>query len=131
MLVTHDRYLLDRVSTRILALDGKGGAEYFADLTQALQPRRETPARAAAASAPSVAASKPKRLGSLEQREFDAMEATVLAAEERLAEAKKRAEDPAIAADADALQLHYAELQSAQAEVDRLYARWAELESKL
>src|SRR5215212_8404287 len=41
VLVTHDRYLLDRVSTTILALDGKGGAEYFADLTQALQPRRE------------------------------------------------------------------------------------------
>jgi ATP-binding cassette subfamily F protein uup len=34
VLVTHDRYLLDRVSTRILALDGSGGAEYFADYTQ-------------------------------------------------------------------------------------------------
>ncbi|HVE73293.1 MAG TPA: ABC-F family ATP-binding cassette domain-containing protein, partial [Thermoanaerobaculia bacterium] len=36
VLVTHDRYLLDRVSTRVLALDGKGGAEYFADYNQAL-----------------------------------------------------------------------------------------------
>ncbi|MFP5247311.1 MAG: ABC-F family ATP-binding cassette domain-containing protein, partial [Thermoanaerobaculia bacterium] len=32
VLVTHDRYLLDRVATRVLALDGRGGAEYFADL---------------------------------------------------------------------------------------------------
>ncbi|MFL6248510.1 MAG: ABC-F family ATP-binding cassette domain-containing protein [Thermoanaerobaculia bacterium] len=128
VLVTHDRYLLDRVSTRILALDGKGGAEYFADLTQALQPRRERPAAAPAAAPPVVV--KQKRLGYLEQREFDAMEATVLAAEERLAEAKKRAEDPAIAADADELQKRYAELVAAQKEVDRLYARWAELEAK-
>ena len=34
VLVTHDRYLLDRVSTRILALDGRGGAVPFADCAQ-------------------------------------------------------------------------------------------------
>ncbi|HEU4888894.1 MAG TPA: ABC-F family ATP-binding cassette domain-containing protein [Thermoanaerobaculia bacterium] len=133
VLVTHDRYLLDRVSTRILALDGKGGAEYFADLTQALQPRRERPAAPAQTAAPQAAApaKTTKKLGYLEQREFDAMEATVLAAEERLSAAKQRAEDPAIAAEAGELQARYAELVAAQAEVDRLYARWAELEAKL
>ena len=31
VLVTHDRYLLDRVSREILALDGKGNADFFAD----------------------------------------------------------------------------------------------------
>src|SRR4029077_15084525 len=47
VLVTHDRYLIDRVSTQILALDGKGGAEYFADYTQWQEnrPRAATPAR--------------------------------------------------------------------------------------
>jgi ATP-binding cassette subfamily F protein uup len=34
VLVTHDRHLLDRVSTTILALDGKGGVERFADYGQ-------------------------------------------------------------------------------------------------
>lgn len=132
VLVTHDRYLLDRVSTRILALDGKGGAEYFADLTQALARREKpvSPSPAVERAAP-PSPSKQKRLGYLEQREFDAMEATVLAAETALAEAKARVEDPAVAADADALQKRYAELNAAQAEVDRLYARWAELEGKL
>ena len=130
VLVTHDRYLLDRVSTRILALDGRGGAGYFADFaqwesegTRASRPlARERPAPAKT--------TKPKRLGYLDQREFDAMEATVLAAEERLDQAKRQAEDPKIAADAAALQQRYAELTEAQAEVDRLYARWAELEEK-
>jgi ABC transport system ATP-binding/permease protein len=133
VLVTHDRYLLDRVSTRILALDGKGGAEYFADLTQALQRRERPVSPSPTAERPAQAQpapSKAKRLGYLEQREFDAMEATVLAAEQALAAAKKRVEDPSIAADADALQSRYAELSAAQAEVDRLYARWAELEAK-
>ncbi len=58
------------------------------------------------------------------------MEASVLAAERRLETAKKRVEDPSVAADANALQQRYAELSAAQAEVDRLYARWAELEAK-
>jgi ATP-binding cassette subfamily F protein uup len=78
-----------------------------------------------------VRGEKTKRLSYLEQREFDSMETTVLEAEERLSEAKQRAEDPAIAADANALQQRYAELTAAQAGVDRLYARWAELEAKL
>src|ERR1700693_5951054 len=34
LLVTHDRYLLDRVSTVVLGLDGRGGAERFADYSQ-------------------------------------------------------------------------------------------------
>ena len=34
VLVTHDRYLLDRVSTRLLALDGRGGVVPYADYAQ-------------------------------------------------------------------------------------------------
>src|SRR5262249_9346409 len=34
VLVTHDRYLLDRVSTVVLGLDGLGAAERFADYSQ-------------------------------------------------------------------------------------------------
>ncbi|HKR62825.1 MAG TPA: ABC-F family ATP-binding cassette domain-containing protein [Thermoanaerobaculia bacterium] len=131
VLVTHDRYLLDRVSTQILALDGKGAAEYFADYGQwestRQKPQREKPQTTSNRSP----ATKTKRLSYLEQREFDAMETNVLAAEERLAEAKRRAEDPLIATDAHALQTRYAELSAAQDEVDRLYARWAELEAQL
>ena len=59
------------------------------------------------------------------------MEKTVLDAEQRLAQAKTRAEDPAIAADALALHDRFNELTQAQGEVDRLYARWSELEGKM
>src|SRR5690349_15988604 len=110
VLVTHDRYLLDRVSTQVLALDGRGGAEYFADYSQALAEGAGRRGQGAGEPAPPPTANrqpptaKAKRLGYIEQREFDSMEANVLAAEERLEEAKVRAHDPAIAADADALQ---------------------------
>ncbi|HEX8617692.1 MAG TPA: ABC-F family ATP-binding cassette domain-containing protein [Thermoanaerobaculia bacterium] len=137
VLVTHDRYLLDRVATQILALDGNGGTQYFADLAQWESSRDTRGSRgknqnqsASAQSGQKPAEAKPKKLGYKEQREFDTMEANVLAAEERLARAKAQAEDPAVAADAHALQQRYAEVAAAQAEIDRLYKRWAELEAK-
>jgi len=131
VLVTHDRYLLDRVSTRILALDGRGGAELFADYAQWDSERRAArPSRPDARPAPPPERTRTNRLSYLEQREWDAMEATLLAAESRLDEAQRRAEDPAIATDAAALQERLRELDEAKGEVDRLYARWAELERR-
>ena len=55
VLVTHDRWLLDRVSTRLLALDGTGRADWFADYAQweaaqgknATEDRRSSPQRSA------------------------------------------------------------------------------------
>jgi len=128
VLVTHDRYLIDRISTSILALDGRGGAEYFADYAQweANRPRVAT-----RDSAPPPPKPRAKRLSYKEQKEWDSMEATVHAAEERLAAATAAAHDPVIAADAATLQQRFADLTSAQTEVDRLYGRWAELEAKL
>ncbi len=138
VLVTHDRYLLDRVSTRLVALDGRGGAAFFAGYDQWEAGRRA--AEQAAAPAPArprpvpgrvAPASATRRLGYLEQREWDAMEARILEAESRLDECRAAAAEPAIAADYAAVQRRLDALAAAQAEVDRLYARWAELEAKV
>jgi ATP-binding cassette subfamily F protein uup len=133
VLVTHDRYLLDRISTQILALDGRGNAEYFADYAQWEANRREWEKGATSRSplAEPRSPARTKKLSYLEQREWDSMEGTILAAEGRLETAKRAVEDPAIAADAGTLQQRFAELSAAQADVDRLYARWTELEEKV
>jgi ATP-binding cassette subfamily F protein uup len=132
VLVTHDRFMLERVSTVILALDGEGGTATFADYPQWESARREaaSAARKPAERAPERERVRARRLGYLEQREWDGMEAAVLAAEGAVETAARAAEDPAIASDAAALQARYAALESARAEVDRLYGRWAELEAK-
>jgi ATP-binding cassette subfamily F protein uup len=139
VLVTHDRYLLDRVSTRLLALDGQGGATAYADYTQweigrglatenvALAAGRAKPRPAMGAGA----AQKPRRLTYREQREWDQMEARILEAERRLEDCERAASDPAIATDHAALSECMAALAAARAEVDQLYARWAELEAKV
>jgi ABC transport system ATP-binding/permease protein len=136
VLVTHDRYLLDRVSTRILALDGKGGAVPFADLDQwdanrAASPRAALPPSDKLRAEPIAPVSRARKLGYLEQREWDDMEGRILEAETRLAACEEAAADPAIVADHEAVQSRLIDLAAAQAVVDRLYARWAELEAKL
>ena len=134
VLVSHDRQLIDRVTTEILALDGRGGAKRYADCDQWQAQRRAAKApKKSKGTGKRPTARKPKagRLSYLEQREFDAMEENVLAAETRVAEALALTEDPSIATDAELLQEHFQAMADAQSEVDRLYERWAELEAKI
>jgi ATP-binding cassette subfamily F protein uup len=132
VLVTHDRFMLERVSTVIVALDGRGGTATFADYAQwesvqtTVEPaQRKAPDRAAEASR-----QRPKRLGYREQREWEGMEQAILDAERAVEACQGAVEDPAIVSDPTALQQRYAALEAARADVDRLYARWAELEAK-
>jgi ATP-binding cassette subfamily F protein uup len=148
VLVTHDRFMLDRVATGIVALDGRGGAETFADYAQWEVSRlaggrkpggslTTTPLTTRPLTRPSPqrgegerARGRGKRLGYLEQRELDAMEAAILEAETAVDTCRRAAEDPGIASDPAALQARLETLEAARAAVDRLYARWAELEAK-
>ena len=137
VLVTHDRYMLDRVSTIVLGLDGRGGAERFADYSQweTWQAEREQAAETTArvaTRAPSAgtATSSKKKLSYLEAREYASIEERVAAAELVLDTKRVQSGDPSIATDSARLMSAHAELEEAQKEVDELYARWAELEKK-
>jgi ATP-binding cassette subfamily F protein uup len=140
VLVTHDRYMLDRVSTTVLGLDGKGSSAGFADYPQweqwflgqqmgqrtSLEDRPEKVAESVAGS--SVPAKK--KLSYLEAREFAGIEERVEVADARLNAARERVEDPSVSVDASRLTEALAEMESAQTELDHLYTRWAELTEK-
>ncbi|MFO0706763.1 MAG: ABC-F family ATP-binding cassette domain-containing protein [Nitrospira sp.] len=137
ILVTHDRWLLDRVSTHLLALDGQGRAEWFADFAQweSAQERQTAQAAASAtARGSNEQETRPKAprkgLSYQEQKEWDKMEGQIEKAETTLATCETAVQDPAILSDAAALQERYAALDAARTAVDRLYTRWAELEAK-
>ena len=136
VLVTHDRYLLDRVSTVVLGLDGQGSAESFADYSQweFWQAERSTRAKANARAEPQVASDVGSRiktkLSYLEAREYAGIEQRVAAAEELLQIRRAKLEDPAIASDGPRLLNAQTEMDEAQAKVDELYRRWSELERK-
>ena len=70
-----------------------------------------------------------KKLGYLEQREWDGMETKILEAERELAARHRELQDAA--SDAKRAIQGYEELQKAQRRVEDLYARWAELEAKV
>ncbi len=141
VLVTHDRYMLDRVSTTVLGLDGKGAAEHFADFGQWDVWMREreaadgssgpaAPVTTSANGAGGQSGKGKKKLSYLEQREWDAIEPRVEAAESRLQASRDALEQTAVVTDAAKLQAALAEQEAAQAEADGVYARWAELAEK-
>ncbi|HSF43840.1 MAG TPA: ABC transporter ATP-binding protein, partial [Thermoanaerobaculia bacterium] len=135
---THDRYLLETVSTHILALDGQGNAQFFADYTQwesarataASAPSKPASAKPSAAPAPAKEAKGAKKLSYKDKLEWDAMEEKITEAEGALATAQAAVEDPAVASNPTELQARCEMLEAARREVERLYARWAELEEK-
>jgi len=138
VLVTHDRYLLDRVSSVVLGLDGQGGAESFADYGQweiRQEERKRGQTQTEASSRPIPVSSPPpvaarKKLSYLEAREYASMELRITEAEQRLKNKRDALEDPAIASDGPRLIAAHAELEAAQKDLDSLYARWAELQEK-
>jgi ABC transport system ATP-binding/permease protein len=132
VLVTHDRFLFERVSTTVLALDGRGAVTPFADYSQWDAARRACSAIDAKPSPQRrvVTKSGARRLTWAEQREWDGMESAILAAEEAVATCQAATLDPMVAANAGELAARCRALEEAEQTVERLYARWAELEAK-
>ena len=66
----------------------------------------------------------------MEAREYAGMEQRIADIEELLQANRAELEDPANATDSARLLSAQAGIEAAQAELDTLYARWAELEAK-
>jgi ATP-binding cassette subfamily F protein uup len=131
VLVTHDRYLLDRVSTVVLGIDPEVGPGVFADYEQWEDWRAQDRPLTTKESPPPAPRVQRKRLSYIEQREWDRIESDIAAAEQRLVTEQRALEDVEVTRDPKRLQETYARLQEAQADVDRLYERWTELEAKV
>jgi ABC transport system ATP-binding/permease protein len=142
VLVTHDRYMLDRVSTIVLGFDGLGGIERFADYSQWdvwQEARQELSDEAnlpepvvrsqAAGDATTLLAGK-KKLSYKEARELESIEQRIVEAEQELHARQAALQDSAIMSDGPRLHSASTQLDEARKNVDQLYARWAELDHK-
>jgi ATP-binding cassette subfamily F protein uup len=139
VLVTHDRYMLDRVSTIVLGLDGLGGAERFADYSQWDVWQRasqrgtanfSTGAKRSSAAGDAQPTVARRKLSYNEVRELKTIEERIAEADRKLEMTRVALEDPAVAGDPVLLKTTCVEMDEVQNELDRLYARWAELERK-
>jgi ATP-binding cassette subfamily F protein uup len=144
LVVSHDRWFLDRVATGILAFEGDGVVSFHEGNYSDYQRRRklEKVEKAAAAAPPlnaapaergakpGKAASGPKKASFKEKQELAGMESAITAAEARVVELEGTLSDPGTfkdrAAEVPGL---VASLDAARHEVERLYARWTELEA--
>ena len=140
VLVTHDRYLLDRVTNAVLGFDGLGNAALFADYLQweawrAQQMRTGSEAAEDESPQPARAVSSPsqtqRKLSYMEQREYDALEKRIDEADARLRAAQHRIEAEEVVVDPEALTAALAELEAANAEHHAVYQRWVELTEKI
>jgi ATP-binding cassette subfamily F protein uup len=140
VLVTHDRFMLDRVSTIVLGLDGQGSAERFADFSQWdvwQRGQKKESAKSLAPNGPSSAlpqsqtvSSAKRRLSYHEVRELDSIEERIHEADKTLEARRAALEDPAVTSDPPRLRAACVEFDEAQNALDRLYERWGELEKK-
>jgi ATP-binding cassette subfamily F protein uup len=144
ILVTHDRYFLDQVSNRILAFehDLQGEAELleFASFSQwedwreirdderkALTKKGSKKAAAAQATAAPAQATPKKKLSFKDKHDLDNMEANIAKAEKELSDLQAEVSKPEHLANSSKLSEISTAIGLAQAKVDALYARWAEL----
>ena len=131
VLVTHDRYLLDRVSQKILALDGRGHANFYADLSQweDLRPTANIAPVAAVRPTPPPTVVK-SGLSAQELKDLRKLEKQLLEAEEKRKEARLAMEDPAVSTDAQELIKRQERLDGLDRETEILFQRWSELEAR-
>ena len=139
VLVTHDRFLLDRVCHRILGFGGTEGVTYYAEYAQWLKDLNQLKKEKDKSKKISIGPdkkniSKPQkkgRLSYLDQREYDQMEGEISSLENRIEELQRKMELPEIVSDSVKLGECWQELETTQAEVEKLYARWEELEKMI
>jgi len=129
-LVTHDRFMLDRVSNVILGLPGGGAAEIFAEYAQWEDFLTEAKKEKKIKKAPAATAAKEKnRLSYNELRELNKIEKQIQQLEASIKKLKEELASPEYAADVEGLGKLYNALQEQEAQLETLMGRWAELQS--
>ena len=136
LVVSHDRYFLDRVCDQIIAFEEGGIRVEAGNYSYYLEKRLEREKLERAVWAKPVTATakrnqqRPRKLSFKENRELEGMEETILEAEGEVAEIESKLNEPSFyidhAAEAPAL---IEKMNAQKAEVARLYERWEELEA--
>ncbi len=141
LVVSHDRYFLNRVATRILILDGKGDATIYGgnyETYERLLAEKKAaelevakPAKISEAPKPAKQAASKSGLTYAERIEFDKILDVVAEAEIRVSELSVKLTDPSLySAGQDAMKKAKTEHDEAEAKLATLMARWEELEAK-
>jgi ATP-binding cassette subfamily F protein uup len=146
LIVSHDRWFLDKVATGILAFEGDGRVVFYEGSCSDYLARPKSPSASSgvatrAAGVPAAVgagvvaarrpddAPRPRKRTFKERQELAAMEPAILAAERDVAGLEQTLQDPIVyATRAPEVPTLVARLEAARRRVDALYARWQALE---
>jgi ATP-binding cassette subfamily F protein uup len=143
LLVTHDRYFLDQVATQILAFHTRPGEEgqvtamvgfdqweaWHATQATPRASRQDPKAQVQAKAVGVGSAPKRKKLSFRNQQDWNTIEARISDAEAKLAALQAECTHPEAVTNGARLVTLHAAMSAARADIDGLYARWAELET--
>lgn len=135
ILVTHDRMMLDSVSKYLLALDGKGKAEFFVDYEQYEQVAEEFAAEEDVKPAKQEKPAKPtgkvrSGLSTAEARELERLPDKIEKKEASLLTIQADMSKPEVSSNHVKLQELMKQQEQVQRELDQLFKSWEELEAK-
>jgi ATP-binding cassette subfamily F protein uup len=141
LVVSHDRYFLDRVCDRVIAFEGAGRIYQCAGNYSYYQEKRATQAAAEMdlvnaplkkvkdKPAPAPVVAKPRKLSAKEQREHADLEAAIANLETEIASMEAELSNPELFAKLGAgTSAYISSLEAKQAELETKFTRWAELE---
>ena len=140
LVVSHDRWFLDRVTTAVLAFEGQGRVTLYegghadwrahraARAEEDKAPKVKLEPRAEPAAPAATATSKGRRRTFKEERELEGMEERILEAEGEVEALEARVSDPDIIKELGAgIAKELERLETQRAGVEALYSRWDEL----
>jgi len=136
VLVTHDRFMLDRICDSVIGFNGLGKAAYFADYEQWIkdikkQDVKKEKSQPGFNNSPPEKNEKKKKTGRLsymDQREYDQIEDKIADAENKQEKLESSLQQPEITSNPEELEKCWQQLETIRQETTRLYDRWEELE---
>jgi ATP-binding cassette subfamily F protein uup len=136
LLVSHDRWFLDKVATGILAFEGDGQVSFYeGNCSDYLARQRPLPGKAAPTAKMPVAKptqekARARKLSFKDRQELGAIEGSLVEAEAAVADLERTLQDPLLYASRSAeVPALVSALEAARHRVEALYARWQELEA--
>lgn len=129
VLITHDRFMLERICNGVLALGDLDQTQIYADYNQweaSLKKKVET-SKEKKSSAPT----QKSKLSYHEKKEYDQIEGKIANIEAEIKRLTHLIDSPEIAQDAEKLRTLCSEVGIAEGQIERLYLRWNELEMKI
>ncbi len=135
VIVSHDRYLMDRVCNTILYLDPGTSGRFFKDFSQIMKFRQslhEKPGKAQKLkkNRQKKKSTSEKIFSYKDKYELDHIEDTISEAEDLVNSLSDKIQIPEIMNNPEKMSHYCSELKQAQEKLDTLYERWEELEKK-